>query len=142
MHRYVVRRRVSTVAAIGIALVLTACEDKRIKQLNLGITRDSAIQVIAQNLKGGKSDAYPNVFMREQYLSNGKSYEVLYFTPNNEKFTPAKRKDSNDTTSAEAHVPWKKLTPLVFIDNKLAGKSWSMWDSLSKVLSVAPKKHQ
>ena len=142
MHRYLVRRRVLTVAALGIAVVLTACEDKRIKQLNLGITRDSAIQVIAQNLKGGTHDAYPNVFTREQFLSNGKNYEVLYFTPDNDKIKPPKRKDSNDTTSADANVPWKKLTPLVFVDNKLAGKGWDTWDSLSKVLNLSPKNHK
>jgi hypothetical protein len=141
MHQYVVRRRVLTAAALGLAVVLTACEDKRIKELNVGITRDSAIQVIAQNLKGGRHDAYPNVYIREQFLSLGKNYEVLYFTPDNDKVGPRRRSDPSDTAHTDS-VPWKRLTPIIFVDNKLAAKGWSSWDSLSKVLNVAPKKRQ
>jgi hypothetical protein len=141
MHRYFVRRRALTVTALGIAVILAGCEDKRVKQLNLGITRDSAIQVIAQNLKGGTHDIYPNVYTREQFLSNGKNYEVLYFTPNNDKNHPRQRSGPADTAHTDS-VPWKRLTPLVFVDNKLAAKGWSSWDSLSKILNVAPKNHK
>src|SRR5262249_8327013 len=79
------RRRALTLLAPGAAVLRAACGDKRIKQLNLGITRDSAMSVLATNLKGGGHDAFPNVYTREAYLTNGKYYEVLYYTPDNDK---------------------------------------------------------
>ena len=59
---------------------------------------------------------------------NGKNYEVLYFAPNNQKFP----KDS---------VAWKMLTPLVFVDNKLVGKGWPAWDSISTSLHIPLRDH-
>jgi hypothetical protein len=97
---------------------LAACEDKRVKELNTGITRDSAISVISHDIKGGGRDSFPNVYTRERYLIAGKTYEVLYFAPNNEK-------------AGKNTVPYKKLTPLVFVDNKLVAKGWDAWDSVS-----------
>lgn len=140
MHRYVVRRRAVTLAALGIAVVLTACEDSRIKQLHAGMTRDSVVTVLAENLHGGGSDSFPNVFMRERYLSNGKNFEVLYYTPDNDKVGPRKRLGPADTAHTDS-VPWKKLTPLVFLDNKLMSKGWGPWDSLSKAINIPVKNH-
>jgi len=58
------------------------------------------------------------VYKRDMYLMGGKHYEVMFFTPNNEK----QGKDS---------VPLKKLTPLVFVENKLIGRGWPFWDSVA-----------
>ena len=103
---------------LSSAAFIAACEDKRVKELDTGITRDSAVSVIAQDLKpGSPSDSFPNVYKRDRYLINGKHIEVLYFTPNNEKV-------GKDT------VPLKKLTPLVFVDFKLVGRGWEYWDSV------------
>jgi len=124
MHPFFVRRKLYALAALGTMAALTACEDKRTSQLTIGITRDSAMSVLAQKIKGGGHDAFPNVYDRESYFTNGKTHEVLYFTPNNEK----KCKDTVDV---------KKLTPLVFIDNKLFAKGWPAWDSISKALHVS-----
>jgi hypothetical protein len=124
MHPFFVRGRLYTVAALGAMVALSACEDKRTKELTLGITRDSAMSVLAQKIKGGGHDAWPNVYDHESYFTNGKTHEVLYFTPNNEK-------KGRDT------VPAKKLTPLVFIDNKLVAKGWPAWDSISKAIHVS-----
>jgi len=97
---------------------LGACEDKRVQAIDTGISRDSAISVISHDLPvNAKSDSLPNVYIRERYLMAGKNYEVLYFTPNNEKF-------GKDT------VPLKKLTPIVFADYKLIGRGWPFWDSV------------
>lgn len=118
MHDVSVRRRALFIVGLSCAAVTTACEDKRVKQLDTGITRDSAVSVIAHDLKpGSPSDSFPNVYKRDRYLIGGKNIEVLYFTPNNEKA-------GKDT------VPLKKLTPLVFIDFKLAGRGWAYWDSV------------
>jgi hypothetical protein len=114
------------VAALSAVAVLTACEDKRVKALDTGITRDSAVSVIAHDIKGGGRDSFPNVYTRERFLINGKNYEVMYFTANNEKA-------GKDT------VPMKKLVPLVFIDNKLIGKGWDVWDSVSKANKIPVK---
>jgi hypothetical protein len=113
-------------AALGAMTSLVACEDKRVKDLNAGITRDSAMSVLAQEIRGGGSDSFPNVYTRERFLIAGKNYEVLYFAPNNEK----QGKDS---------VPWRKLTPLVFVDNKLVTKGWPAWDSISKANKILTK---
>jgi hypothetical protein len=120
MYHLSVRRRASVLVGLGTLAALVACgEDKRTKELSQGITRDSAMSVIAQEIKGGGSDSFPNVYARDRYLIAGKNYEVLYFSPENQKLG----KDS---------VPWRQLTPIVFVDNKLVVKGWPSWDSITK----------
>ena len=126
---YVVRQRAGLVAGAGLLGLLVACDDKRMSQLDTGITRDSAVTVLAQKIKGSGSDAEPNVYTKERYLIEGKTYEVLYFTPNNEKLGTGK-----DT------LPWKTLTPLVFVENKLVAKGWPAWDSIATANHIAVKK--
>jgi len=123
MYDSSVRRSFTALALTAAAISLVACEDKRVQQLDTGISRDSAVSVIAQEVKGSASDSFPNVYSREQYLTGGKHYEVLYFAPNNEKAG----KDS---------VPWKNLTPLVFVENKLVAKGWTAWDSIAKATNI------
>ena len=128
MRPYFVRDRLLGLSALCALTLLAACEDKRVKELNTGITRDSAVSVLAQEIKKGSgSDSFPNVYTREQFLVGGKTMEVLYFTPNNEKVT-------KDT------VPMGKLTPLVFVENKLIGKGWSAWDSIATANNIPVKK--
>jgi len=127
MHDSSVRRRALFVVGLSCAALTAACEDKRVKELDTGITRDSAVAVIAQDLKPGTpSDSFPNVYTRDRYLINGKHIEVLYFSPNNEKV-------GKDT------VTWKKLTPIVFVDFKLVGRGWSYWDSVSQANKIPVK---
>jgi hypothetical protein len=128
-------RRGTAIGALSLAITLVACEDKRVSQLDTGITRDSALSVISHDIKPGTStgpDSFPNVYMRDRYLISGKNYEVLYFTPNNEKIEKA----GKDT------IPKRKLSPIVFINNRLVGKGWDFWDSLAATLKipVPPKK--
>lgn len=128
-------RRSTAIGALSLAIMLIACEDKRVSQLDTGITRDSALSVISHDIKPGTStgpDSFPNVYMRDRYLISGKNYEVLYFTPNNEKIEKA----GKDT------IPKRKLSPIVFINNRLVGKGWDFWDSLAATLKipVPPKK--
>lgn len=128
MNDFSVRRGIAVVAGVGAAIALAACTDKRVAQLDTGITRDSAVTVIAQDLKGGGHDSFPNVYKRSRYLINGKTYEVLFFTSNNEK-------EGKDTVKS------KKLTPLVFVENKLVGKGWEYWDSVSTANHIPLEKH-
>lgn len=123
MNHFSVKRRTATLTVMAAAVTLVACQDKRISQLTVGITRDSAVSVLAQEIKGGGSDSFPNVYDRERFIAGGKSLEVLYFTPNNEK-------KGRDTVS------YSTLTPIVFVDNLLAAKGWSAWDSISKANNI------
>jgi hypothetical protein len=128
---YLVRQKAALIAAAGAVTFLTACEDKRLSRMDTGITRDSAITVLAQKINGSGRETEPNVYTKERYLIEGKTYEVLYYTPNNEKI--GKSKDT---------IPWGKLTPLVFVENKLVAKDWRGWDSIATAHKIVAKKHQ
>src|SRR5436309_3085562 len=67
MHRLFVRR--STIASSVLAVVtIVACQDKRMSKLDTGITRDSVLSVISQDMKpGGGVDSFPNVYTRERF---------------------------------------------------------------------------
>ena len=124
-----VSRRILVPCALVGAAVLGACEDKRVKEVDSGITRDSTMTIIAHDLPPtAKSDSFPNVYIRERYLMAGKNYEVLYFTPNNEKAQAGK-----DTA-------WGKLTPIVLMNNLTLGKGWKFWDSISTANKIPLKK--
>lgn len=137
MNHLSVRRRTAALAALSAASLLVACEDKRVKQLDTGITRDSAISVLSHDLPpGSPPDSFPNVYKREQFLVNGKHYEVLYFTSNNEKAPLVNEQPKGDT------IPLRKLTPIVFLENRMVGKGWDVWDSVATAnkIPVPPKK--
>jgi hypothetical protein len=120
-----------TVAALSAAVLFTACEDKRVKQLDTGITRDSAVSVISHDLPAGAGpDSFPNVYKKDRYLINGTTYEVLYFTPDNKKAPVVNSKPTADT------IPLRKLTPLVFRENRLMGRGWTFWDSVATSLKI------
>ena len=124
-----VSRRILVPCALVGAAVLGACEDKRVQAIDTGISRDSAISVISHDLPvNAKSDSLPNVYIRERYLMAGKNYEVLYFTPRNEKAQAGK-----DTVRG-------KLTPIVLVDNKTVGTGWKVWDSISTANKIPLKK--
>ena len=127
MNHSSVKRSALTIAALSSAIILAACEDKRVSQLDTGITRDSALSVISHDVKpGGGPDSFPNVYTRDRYLINGKNYEVLYFTPNNEKIEKA----GKDT------IPKRRLTPIVFMENRLLGRGWPFWDSVAATMKI------
>lgn len=138
MNHLSVRRRTITLAALSAASLLVACEDKRVKQLDTGITKDSAMSVIAKDLPPGSGpDAYPNVYTRGQFLINGKTIEVLYFTPDNKK-----EPDKNYQRGSKDTIPLRELTPIVFVENRMVGKGWDFWDSVATAnkIQVPPKK--
>lgn len=128
MNHVSVRRSAVTMSVMTAVLMATACEDKRLKELHPGMPRDSVVNAISRDLNpAAPPDSFPNVYTRNRYLIAGKNYEVLFFTPNNEKAG----KDS---------VPMKKLTPLVFIDSRFAGKGWGFWDSVSTANNIPLQK--
>jgi hypothetical protein len=141
-----VRRRTLLLAGLTTAAFLAACEDKRVKQLNAGITRDSAMAVISHDLKprtdtgpATPTDSLPNVYTRERFLIAGKNIEVLYFTPENDK-APAMVRGRVPSAGPDTIIPYKRLTPIVFIDNRLSGRGWSYWDSVATANKIPLKK--
>lgn len=139
MKTYSVRRGTVLTAGLASAMLLAACEDKRVKELKTGITRDSAVTVIAHDAKanGLTTDSFPNVYTRDQYLIAGKRYDVLYFTPDNDKakVLPYGQKPHTKADS----IPYGRLTPLVFVDNLLIGRGWPFWDSVSTANKIPLK---
>ena|SRR6266571_2204631 len=136
MHRFFVSRSAIVRSAFAVVPLLVACQDKRVRQLDTGITRDSVLSVISKDLKPRSGvDSFPNVYTRDRYLIGGKNYEVLYFTPNNAKKPVA----ASGLPIPKDTVPLKKLTPLVFVDNKLIGRGWAFWDSVSTANKIPLK---
>ena len=128
MNHVSVSRSALTLSVMAAVMVATACEDKRVKELHSGMPRDSVVNAISRDMKpGAPPDSLGNVYTRNRYLIAGKNYEVLFFTTNNEKA-------GKDT------VPWKKLTPLVLVDGKLAGRGWDYWDSVSTANKIPLQK--
>ena len=116
------------IVGLSCAAVTAACEDKRVKQIDSGMTRDSVMSVVSHDLpKGSAPDSLPNIYLREPYLIGGKNIEVLYFTAHDEKV-------GKDT------VPFSKLTPIVLIDNRVIGRGWEFWDSVSTANKIPLKK--
>jgi hypothetical protein len=128
MNHLSVRRSSVALAGFAVLTFVAACQDKRVKEVDTGITRDSALSILSQDVRGTQPDSFPNVYKRARYLINGKNYEVLFYTPNNEK----QGKDS---------VVSKKLTPIVFVENKVVGKGWTYWDSVSSANHIPLEKH-
>ena len=127
MKSWIVRR-----SSLGLGLVLTstlvvACEDKRVNELDTGIGRDSVLSILTSGGQKSATDSMPNIYKRSRYLMGGKEYEILYFT--SRRFTPGK--DS---------IPLKETTPVVLVDNKLIGRGWAFWDSVSMANKMPPQK--
>ena len=114
-------------AAAGAVTLLSACEDRRVKDLDTGMSRDSVISVLSKDAPAGR-DSLPNIAAREAYFIGGKNYEVLYFHKEGTKAT----RDTN----------WKELTPVVMLQNKMVGKGWEYWDSVSKANKIPLRKHE
>ena len=129
MHNFVGRRRFA-LAAIGSLALLCACgQDKRVKAVDTGITKDSLLTVIGKESPG--VDSLPNVYQRERYLIDGKSYEILFFSPTGRHAFIGVQKDT---------IPWKDLTPIAMIDNRVMGKGWEYLDSLYTAHKIPVKK--
>ena len=131
MKSYFVRDRLFALLGAASLVTLGACEDKRVKVLDTGISVDSAVNILSPGAKrnaGGIDTASANVAWEDRYLIGGKNYEVVYFSPKNEK------RSGRDSV-------FKGTTPVVFIDGKMAGKGWDFWDSVSTALKIPLKKH-
>lgn len=112
----------------GGLLSASGCEDSRVRAVDTGITRDSVLTIVGAGSRAGL-DSFPNIYTRERYLIGGQNYEILFFLPTGEKLAPTSR----DT------VPWRKLAPIVMVENRVAGKGWRYLDSLSIANNIPVK---
>ena len=124
-----IRRAAPLVAALATVATIVACDDNdaRTKRIEPGADRDSAMRILSD----GKivdssrmpppgalipaSDTLKNVWRRAEYLIKGHRIEVLYYSPNDEKWRPT------DT------IPKEKVIPVVIIDGKVYGTGRSAY---------------
>ena len=127
MKSCIVRRSTAALSAFAELSLLAGCQDDRVKQLDLGITRDSVMSVTAQHTTG--ADSMPSIYDRDVYVIDGKMLEVLYFDSKNSK------------RATDSTVSKRSLTPLVLSNGRLIGKGWAAWDSVAASHKIpVPKK--
>lgn len=113
------------VAALSVTLVaLTACADKNIKQLTVGIARDSVLKILGQGSTA--SDSTPNVYREERYLNAGHMLTMLMYSNTG-------KKEGADT------IPEADLVPVVLVDDTLTGWGWEHFDSVALANNIAPR---
>jgi hypothetical protein len=99
--------------ALGALLVATtACGDSRLSHLATGIDRDSVAVVM-------KTDT-PH--RSESYLLDGKFWEIFYY--------------AKSGVAQDDSVAWRKLSPVVLADGKVAGWGWDYWGKEAERLNV------
>lgn len=94
------------VLLLGAALAGCGSSDARLKQLTVGITRDSVLKVMVPQ----------NPDRIDRYLANSQSIEALYFA------RPGV--DSGST-------PDRQMSPVVLVDGLLMAWGWEQWDSVA-----------
>ena len=129
MHSFVGMRGATVIAVAGATLLAACGPDARVKDVDTGITRDSLLTIWSKDTHG--VDSLPSVYQRERYLIGGKNYEVLFFSPTGKHAFTGVQKDT---------IPWKDLTPVAMIDNKVVGKGWPYLDSLYTSNKIPLKK--
>jgi len=111
-------RRVALAATSALGLMLlAACGDSRVNQLELGISKDSVLKIIGQGAPAG--DSLPNVYKRVQYFVDSKMFDIFLFDPQNRK------------AWLDPLVQDKELTPVVVVQDKLEGTGWGYADELT-----------
>jgi len=105
-------RAIRPLGLVGL-LGFAACEraDARLENLTAGISKDSAVAVMGAQPK-----------RIDPYLNNGQYIEAMYFPR-------AGKTDSASLTD-------RKMSPVVVINQKLAGWGWPFWDSVAAANSI------
>lgn len=121
-------RRAAAVLGAAAAVLAAGCGDARIEKLSTGISRDSALKILAEGSTGG--DSLANVYKQETYLLDGQLTNVLFYN----------RKGV--TQSEDPAVAADALTPIVVSGGKVTGWGWTYYDSLAKAnnIPVPPRK--
>jgi hypothetical protein len=112
-------RRWRFVAVLALVALFAACrrEDPRIKNLRVGIPKDSVLVLM------GGATAQPFT-----YLMDGQYIEAMIY-----------RRPEIDGAFEE--LERRDMTPVVVVDGRLTGWGWDHWDSVASVhrIEVVPK---
>lgn len=101
-----------TAATLVLVLVLTACGDARLKNLTIGMARES-VDIVMET---------PTPHRSETYLTEGHLWHVLMY--------------SQDETAADS-IAWRELSPVVLSDGKVTGWGWDWWEKKAAELRIA-----
>jgi hypothetical protein len=118
----VAQRRLVAVALSVVAVALASCADKRIRDLDVGISKDSMLKVVGRGAPEG--DSLPNIYRHNAYLVQGKMFEVYFFDPENRKLADS------------VGVPSKELTPIVVLDGRVEGWGWRYASKLTEEYGI------
>jgi hypothetical protein len=112
-------------AAIALlAVSLSACEDRNIRQLTVGIPRDSVLRILA--LESASSDSTPHDYREERYLHNGRWITILLYTNTGSK-------------EGMGSVDEADLVPVLLRDDTLTGWGWTHHDSVARANNIVNK---
>jgi hypothetical protein len=99
-------------ALLGATLLSTACGDSRLGKLSAGISKDSVAVLM-------KADAPHRT---QSFLTGGKLWEVYLY--------------SRGAAEPADTIAWKKLSPVVFADGRVAGWGWGWCKKQAPKLAV------
>ena len=113
-----------TVATLLALSTLTGCGDKNVRQLSVGIARDSVLKILARGSTA--TDSTPNVYREERYLHDGHFITMLMYSSTG-------KKETTDT------IPEEQLIPVVLRDDTLTGWGWEHADSVANMNNIVLK---
>ncbi|HEX6314742.1 MAG TPA: DUF3192 domain-containing protein [Gemmatimonadaceae bacterium] len=112
-------------ASAAIAVVaLSACQDRNLRQLTVGMPRDSVISILGQGATS--TDSTPNVYREERYLYNGQWITMLMYT-------------NTGTEEGQGTVAEEDLVPVVLKNDTLTGWGWAHHDSVALANNIEIK---
>jgi hypothetical protein len=122
--RHSPRARVASISlAFGVIVLISACDDRRIRQLEVGMSKDSVIKIIGEGAPAG--DTVPNIYRHNGYFVDGKKFDIYLFDVKNRK------------AWLDPEVTDNELTPIVVVDGKLEGTGWGYMDEIKKRYNIS-----
>ncbi len=118
-----VKRTPLMVLVVAATMVVTACKDSRIAQLQVGISKDSMLKVLATGAPAG--DSLPFIYRHNGYLTGGKFFDLYYYDRKNRKFAETKI------------IREKDVVPIFVVDGVVEGWGWPHADSLAARYRIA-----
>jgi hypothetical protein len=119
-----IRPSLSAAALALVAVFLSACEDRNMRQLTAGIPRDSVMRILAQG--STSTDTTPNVYREERYLHDGHWITLLMYT-------------NTGVEDGAGEVEEADLVPVVLLDDTLTGWGWEHHDSVARANNIVIK---
>jgi len=137
MHRKVIFKRCAFIGALMMFAAACSGSDSRTEQIQPGLSRDSALAILAEpGTKASGSardsatkDSLTNVWRKTEYLVNGRKIEILWYSPNNERWR------ATDT------IPQGRVIPVVLIDGKVMGVGRTTYDQVVSQYGLPKNKY-